>query len=81
MLEIRNISKSFPGVKALDDVSIDFEYGEIHALLGENGAGKSTLIKVITGTYSQDEGRIIVDGETVHFRHFSRDFGAHFRHF
>ncbi len=75
MLEIRNISKSFPGVKALDDVSIDFEYGEIHALLGENGAGKSTLIKVITGTYSQDEGRIIVDGETVHFRHFSESIG------
>ena len=47
MLELRNISKIFPGVKALDDVTLSFQTGEIHALMGENGAGKSTLIKII----------------------------------
>ena len=51
MLEVRNITKEFPGVKALDDVSLSFEKGRIHALMGENGAGKSTLMKIITGIY------------------------------
>ena len=51
MLEIKNVSKSFPGVKALNNVSVQFQNGEIHALLGENGAGKSTLIKVLGGIY------------------------------
>jgi ABC-type sugar transport system ATPase subunit len=50
-LALREISKSFPGVKAVDKVSIDFHPGEIHALMGENGAGKSTLLKIITGIY------------------------------
>ena len=49
MLEIKNVSKSFPGVKALNNVSVQFQNGEIHALLGENGAGKSTLMKIICG--------------------------------
>ena len=71
MLEIKNVTKTFPGVKALDDVSLQFEYGEIHALLGENGAGKSTLIKIITGTYTKDSGQIIIDGQEAQFRHFS----------
>ena len=67
MLELHSISKSFPGVKALDDVSIAFQPGESHALVGENGAGKSTLIKIITGIYQPDEGRIVCNGETLHF--------------
>ena len=59
MLELRNISKIFPGVKALDDVTLSFQTGEIHALMGENGAGKSTLIKIITGIYQADLGEFI----------------------
>jgi len=51
ILEMKNITKTFPGVKALDDVSIKVERGEIHALCGENGAGKSTLMKVLSGVY------------------------------
>lgn len=70
MLELHSISKSFPGIKALDDVSIAFRPGEIHALVGENGAGKSTLIKIITGIYRPDRGRIICNGETLHFRSY-----------
>ena len=61
MLEISNISKSFPGVRALNNVSINFEKGEVHALLGENGAGKSTLIKIIAGVYKPDEGKMYLD--------------------
>ena len=59
MLEIKNVSKSFPGVKALNNVSVQFQNGEIHALLGENGAGKSTLMKIICGIYKADEGNIL----------------------
>ena len=51
ILEMRNISKSFPGVKALQDVSISVEEGSVHAICGENGAGKSTLMKVLSGVY------------------------------
>ena len=58
ILEMKNISKSFPGVKALDQVSFDLRPGEIHALIGENGAGKSTLIKCLGGQQMQDEGDI-----------------------
>jgi ribose transport system ATP-binding protein len=67
MLELRAISKQFPGVKALDNVSLRFEAGEIHALVGENGAGKSTLIRVITGIEHPDEGEIFYDGERLQF--------------
>ena len=56
MLEIKDVYKSFPGVKALQDISVIFNDGEIHALLGENGAGKSTLMKIICGIYKADEG-------------------------
>jgi ribose transport system ATP-binding protein len=66
-LAIENVSKSFPGVRALDGVSLDLKGGEIHALMGENGAGKSTLIKVITGVYRPDSGRILLDGKPVEF--------------
>ena len=58
VLRMTNISKSFPGVKALQNVDFALRKGEIHALMGENGAGKSTLIKVLTGVYSMDEGKI-----------------------
>lgn len=66
-LQVLNVSKSFPGVKALSDVSITFEAGSIHALLGENGAGKSTLIKIVTGIHHQDEGDVMMDGKPVRF--------------
>ena len=65
VLEMRNISKSFPGVKALDDVSFDLKAGEVHALVGENGAGKSTLMKVLAGIYSKDSGAILINGNEV----------------
>lgn len=65
VLEMRNISKSFPGVKALDDVTLQVRPGTVHALMGENGAGKSTLMKVLFGLYFQDSGEIILDGKPV----------------
>ena len=64
---VESVRKSFPGVVALDGVSLDIQPGEVHALVGENGAGKSTLIKIITGLYRPDEGRLLVDGEEVRF--------------
>jgi ribose transport system ATP-binding protein len=66
-LQVENATKNFPGVKALDAVSLDLQPGEIHALLGENGAGKSTLIKIITGVYRPDDGKIQIAGELVNF--------------
>ena len=54
LLELNHITKRYPGVVALDDVSVSFESGEVHALLGENGAGKSTLIKILAGAISPD---------------------------
>ena len=62
VLELRNICKSFPGVKALQNVDFTLCEGEIHALMGENGAGKSTLIKVLTGVYPKDSGTIMMKG-------------------
>ena len=70
MLELRGISKRFPGVQALDGVDVRFEPGEIHALVGENGAGKSTLIKVITGIYQPDEGTVTFEGRPLRFRSY-----------
>jgi ABC-type sugar transport system ATPase subunit len=61
-LELRGVSKTFPGVKALDRVTLDVRAGEIHAWLGENGAGKSTLGKIIAGVYARDEGEVLLDG-------------------
>jgi rhamnose transport system ATP-binding protein len=66
-LLLRKLSKSFPGVRALDTVSFDVLPGEVHALLGENGAGKSTLIKIISGVYPPDSGELEVDGNPVRF--------------
>jgi rhamnose transport system ATP-binding protein len=68
LLELANISKSFPGVKALEDVHFNTDAGQVHALVGENGAGKSTLIKVISGVHPADGGTIHMDGELVRFR-------------
>src|SRR5665811_817886 len=65
---MEGISKSFPGVKALDNVDFALRKGDIHALVGENGAGKSTLIKVITGVYEEDAGRIALNGRPIHFK-------------
>ena len=67
VLEVRRVTKRFPGVLALDGISFELRPGEVHALVGENGAGKSTLIKVITGVYHPDEGQILFKGEEVSF--------------
>ena len=65
-LTVEHISKIFPGVRALDNVSVEFEKGSVHALMGENGAGKSTLGKIIGGIYTADAGVIKIEGEEVH---------------
>jgi rhamnose transport system ATP-binding protein len=65
ILELRHISKIFPGVRALEDVHFELNPGEVHALMGENGAGKSTFIKIITGVYKPDGGEILIDGKAV----------------
>lgn len=72
ILEMKGISKSFPGVKALDDVSLTLHKGTVHALMGENGAGKSTLMKILYGIYTKDSGSIVIDGEEVEMSN-SRD--------
>jgi ribose transport system ATP-binding protein len=70
MLELHGIGKRFPGVQALDDVSLLFAPGRIHALVGENGAGKSTLIKIITGIYQPDAGHVSFEGRRLCFRSY-----------
>jgi ABC-type sugar transport system ATPase subunit len=67
VLELDDISKSFPGVQALDRVHFNVRAGEVHALLGENGAGKSTLIKIVSGVYQPDSGRVLLNGRAVRF--------------
>ena len=67
VLVVEELSKSFPGVKALDKVNITLRAGEVQALLGENGAGKSTLIKILTGVYQTAEGQVILNGSPVSF--------------
>jgi len=65
ILTIKNVSKAFPGVQALDDISINFGRGTVHGVVGENGAGKSTLMKILSGVYVKDSGTVIFDGETI----------------
>jgi len=65
ILSIRDVSKSFPGVRALDGVSIDVRRGTVHGLVGENGAGKSTLMKILSGVYEKDGGTVVFDGQVV----------------
>lgn len=68
LLEMKNISKEFPGVKALDNVSLTVRRGTVHALMGENGAGKSTLMKCLFGIYSKDGGQIFLEGQEINFK-------------
>lgn len=68
ILKVENICKSFPGVLALDNVSFDLRKGEVHALVGENGAGKSTLMKILSGVYHADSGKVFYKGKEVDFR-------------
>jgi ABC-type sugar transport system ATPase subunit len=68
LLECRNISKSFPGVKALDNVNLKIKNGEVHAIVGENGAGKSTLMNILSGNYTSNTGKIYFNGAEVHLR-------------
>jgi ribose transport system ATP-binding protein len=68
-MEVQHITKRFPGVLALDDVSLQFFPGEIHAVVGENGAGKSTLMKIMSGAYIPDSGTIYLDGKKIYFSH------------
>lgn len=68
VVELRDISKSFPGVRALDHVNLKICKGTVHALLGENGAGKSTLMKILSGKYTEYEGEILYDGQEIRFR-------------
>ena len=79
ILELKHISKQYTGVKALDDVSISFRRGEVHALMGENGAGKSTLIKTLSGAIRPDEGEIVFEGVShAHMDpHQSMELGIH----
>lgn len=67
MLSLRSVSKSFAGVQALRDVSLDIERGEIHAIVGENGAGKSTLMRILSGVYGDYDGQLLLDGEPIAF--------------
>ncbi len=75
LIDFKNISKSFPGVKALKEVSFNIKRGEVHALVGENGAGKSTLIKIISGLLHKDSGQIIINGHQANIKTTTDAFG------
>ena len=65
ILEVKDICKYFPGVKALDHVSVSIPRGVVYGIVGENGAGKSTLMKILSGVYEKDEGTVVFNGETI----------------
>ncbi len=65
VLRLEKVNKSFPGVRALSDVDFSLRKGEVHALMGENGAGKSTLMKILSGAYKRDSGKIFIEGKQV----------------
>lgn len=65
ILSVEHVSKAFPGVKALDDVSLQVGRGVVHGIVGENGAGKSTLMKILSGVYTKDAGTVVFDGQTI----------------
>ncbi|MGM0365906.1 MAG: sugar ABC transporter ATP-binding protein [Actinomycetota bacterium] len=79
ILRMENIRKTFPGVVALDNVSIDLNKGEVLGILGENGAGKSTLIKILAGTYLKDSGSIFIEGQKVEFKNPAQAMAAGIR--
>ncbi len=76
LLKMEGICKSFPGVRALDGVSLSVKAGTVHALMGENGAGKSTLMKCLFGVYEKDEGKILIEGEEVNFKSSAEALGG-----
>jgi len=82
ILEMRNITKNFPGVKALDGVDFSLKKGEVAGLVGENGAGKSTLMNILGGIFRQDDGEIILDGKKVSMDSpsHSKSLGIYFIH-
>ena len=67
LISVRQLCKSFPGVRALHDVSFDLVAGEVHAVMGENGAGKSTLVRILSGEIGGFDGEVLVDGHPRHF--------------
>ena len=72
ILKAKNISKSFPGVQALNNVSFGLEPGEIHAIIGENGAGKSTLMHILAGIYKHDKGEFFIDNKRIELDSFQK---------
>ena len=77
ILRVRGLTRTFPGVRALDRVDLDLRAGEVHVLFGENGAGKSTLISTLAGVHAPDEGTLELRGEEVHLHsvHDAREHG------
>jgi ribose transport system ATP-binding protein len=65
LLSVKDVSKAFPGVKALDRVSLDVVGGVVHGIVGENGAGKSTLMKILSGVYEKDSGEVVFEGRVI----------------
>lgn len=80
IIEMRNITKVFPGIVANDDITLQLKKGEIHALLGENGAGKSTLMSVLFGFYKPEKGEILKNGEVCRYQRPERRKCARHRH-